>query len=81
MPFLSSVIANRRPVLFCARLLIQWTMASSISQTAMDEVELRNLHASAQANSQSFASVERAVAKSSFVPGTLQQTGQQDWRC
>jgi hypothetical protein len=73
MPFLSSVIANRRPVLFCARLLIQWMMASSISQTAMDEVELRSLHAADQANSQSLAS--------SFAPGRLRQTGHQDWRC
>jgi hypothetical protein len=41
MSCLSSAVARRRLVIFCARILLQCAMASSIPQTGVDEFEVR----------------------------------------
>jgi hypothetical protein len=61
MSCLSSVIANRQLVLFCARLLAQCIMAWSTPHIAMDEFESKCIHAINDTGSQSIARDQRQV--------------------
>jgi len=71
MSFLSSAVAKRRLVLFCARLLLQCVMASSIPQTGMDEFEPKCLRVPGCTGSQSIACNERELPRHGSLPNSI----------
>ena len=62
MSCLSNAVARRRLVIFCARILLQCAMASSIPQTGVDEFEVRCVRGPDGSRSQSMARHERKPA-------------------
>ena len=88
MSFLSSAVAKRRLVLFCARLLLQRVMASSIPQTGMDEFEPKCLRVPGCTGSQSIACNEPELSRHGSLPNSIISQGVSKcqnriacWRC